>query len=57
MPKLTTKYSILALNLVSRQKMAVYRYKKRFTDGFRLLRFFFNFFRFGTNFGKKKPGG
>jgi hypothetical protein len=37
MPKLTTKYSILALNLVSRQKMAVYRYKKRFTDGFRLL--------------------
>jgi hypothetical protein len=45
--------SILALNPVSRQKLAVYRSKKRFTADFRFLCFFFIFFEFGMDFEKK----
>jgi hypothetical protein len=60
MPKLTTKYlnwnSILALNPVSRQKLAVYRSKMTFywsKNGLpAVFMFFFNFFEFGTNFEK-----
>jgi hypothetical protein len=62
MPKLTTKYSILALNPVSRQKLAVYRSKitvyrskKTVYQRFSVFMIFFQFFEFGTNF--KKPGG
>jgi hypothetical protein len=60
MSKLTIKYSILALNPVSRKKLAdywskitVYRSKKRFTSGF-LFYYFFNFFTFKTNFEKNQ---
>jgi hypothetical protein len=49
MPKLTTKYLILALDPVSRQKMAVYR-------RFSVFMIFFKLFEFGTNFEKKNSG-
>jgi hypothetical protein len=58
MPKLTTKYSILALNSVFRQKMSicqskitVYRSKNGLPTVFGFYDFFQNF-KFGTNFEK-----
>jgi hypothetical protein len=59
-PKLTIKYSVLALNPVFRKKLAVYRSQimvyrsqKWLISGFRFLWIFSIFFEFKTNFEKK----
>jgi hypothetical protein len=60
MPKLTTKYLVLALNSIFQQKLAVYRsqitvYRSQKTvyQRFSFLCFFFKFFEFRTNFEKE----
>jgi hypothetical protein len=60
MPKLTTKYLVLALNPIFQQKLAVYRsqitvYRSQKTvyQRFSFFMFFFKFFEFRTNFEKE----
>jgi hypothetical protein len=52
MPKLTTKYSILALNSVSRRKLVVYRSKNWLSAVFGFMNFF-NFLNLERIFEKK----